>query len=547
MAKVNSGKKMKLAVISACLLGGGGTSPAILAEEGGALSLLQAVSMALELSPNRFIQQAEVTAAQAGVTIQEGAFNPTPSAGVNVGQNYLPMNHVMHDALYGVYTPPFLDAKKHYQGTDTAVAHAELSKYFQSGMTASVEVVDTRTAQRNLTTDSRPNANTSQVNLRLNIPLLKYSGEVSASGYLNSARKQQEAAIEDYKFFLTTLVRDTVAAYWDYRLATESAQIREKSRDRVMRITDQVDLFTSSPNPAKEKLLKEQLAQVIYTATGARANRSQALIAAQQQAEQARTNLAMMLGVPPEQFTTLSQAGDEIPKAIIPKEFDVKKYQASWRKTAMENRLDLRAANLRQDAVKIMVNKAERDLYPQVDLNLSAGYQGLSEGNKIDNMWNALNDNVPGPNWSAGLEFRYPIGNQAAEGTLDSSRARLQQAGLAVYQTIRGIHAGVDIDAGYVERYVKAISKAEQAVAEYTEALAAWKRKPLTDPSSILGMLQTESQLTESYINMLAIRAAYAQTVADIRQKTGLLGSTGNTIEDYSISYSDVTMLPGIN
>ncbi|TAN49581.1 MAG: TolC family protein, partial [Methylococcaceae bacterium] len=430
---------------------------------------------------------------------------------------------------------------------DTAVAHAELSKYFQSGMTASVEVVDTRTAQRNLTTDSRPNANTSQVNLRLNIPLLKYSGEVSASGYLNSARKQQEAAIEDYKFFLTTLVRDTVAAYWDYRLATESAQIREKSRDRVMRITDQVDLFTSSPNPAKEKLLKEQLAQVIYTATGARANRSQALIAAQQQAEQARTNLAMMLGVPPEQFTTLSQAGDEIPKAIIPKEFDVKKYQASWRKTAMENRLDLRAANLRQDAVKIMVNKAERDLYPQVDLNLSAGYQGLSEGNKIDNMWNALNDNVPGPNWSAGLEFRYPIGNQAAEGTLDSSRARLQQAGLAVYQTIRGIHAGVDIDAGYVERYVKAISKAEQAVAEYTEALAAWKRKPLTDPSSILGMLQTESQLTESYINMLAIRAAYAQTVADIRQKTGLLGSTGNTIEDYSISYSDVTMLPGIN
>lgn len=541
MVKINLRQNLKLTASISCLLGMVSAPPTALAEESGALSLLQAVSMTLELSPNRFIQQAEVTAAQAGVKTQEGAFNPTPSAGISVGQNNVPLTRLAQQAL------DTIDLHKYYQGTNDAVAHAEMSKLFQTGVTAVVEVIDSRTTQQNLSTFSRPNSNTSMVNLRLNVPLLKYSGETSAAGDLNSARKQQKAAVEDYKFFLTSLVRDTVTAYWDYRLAIESAQVREKSRDRVMRITDQVDNFIASPNPARASQLREQLAQIIYTANGARSSRNQALIAAQQQVEQARTNLALALGVAPEQFATLPQASDEIPKIVLPKTFDVTPHQTHWRKTALENRLDLRAARLRQDAVKFLVNKAERDLYPQVDLNLTAGYQGLSEGNKIDNMWNALNANVPGPNWSAGLEFKYPIGNQAAEGALDTSRARYQQAGLAVYQKVREINAGVDIDLGYIDRYVKAISKAEQAVDEFTTALAAWKRTPLTDPSSILGMLQTEAQLTESYINMLSIRAAYAQVVADIRQKTGLLGSTGETQEDYSITYGDITELPKIN
>jgi len=74
--------------------------PASALAEGG-LSLAEAVKMTLELSPNRFIQQANVTSAQAGVTIQEGAFNPTPSAGISVGQNTQPLNSVVYNAMAG--------------------------------------------------------------------------------------------------------------------------------------------------------------------------------------------------------------------------------------------------------------------------------------------------------------------------------------------------------------------------------------------------------------------------------------------------------------
>jgi len=41
----------------------------------------------------------------------------------------------------------------------------------------------------------------------------------------------------------------------------------------------------------------------------------------------------------------------------------------------------------------------------------------------------------------------------------------------------------------------------------------------LTDPSAILGMLQTEAQYTEGLLTVLNIRTEYAKLVADIRFK----------------------------
>ncbi len=573
-------KTLTQLTVAACLFSGMAIPVSAMAE--GGLSLAEAVKMTLELSPNRFIQQANVTSAQAGVTIQEGAFNPTPSAGISVGQNTQPLNSVVYNAMSGgpfsrgpftdvsagssiknpaviqdvtnqgmnpanTYAGVYLpgpDARYHHQDTDLAMLHAEISKLFQNGVNATVGLVNTRTVQSNLSTSTRPNANTSAVNLNINVPLLKYAGSQSAAGRLNAARKQQEAALEDYKLFLTALANNSIAAYWDYRLAVDSLTIREASRDRVMRITSEVNAFVSSPDPKKEAQLRQQLAQVIYTTEGARANKSRMVVDYQQYMEQARTNFALTLGVPPEQFNSLPQPSDEIPDALIPANFDNNSNRDAWRKAAIANRMDLQAAKLRQEAAGFIVKKSERDLNPQVDLNLNVGYQGLDEGNKFDNMMNAFGTNVEGVNWSTGLEFRYPIGNQTAEGILDSSKANYRQAELSVYQKTREIDAGVDVNVGYVNRYVQAIAKAEQAVKDYKDALAAWKKTPLTDPSAILGMLQTEAQYTEGLLTVLNIRTEYAKLVADIRFKTGLLGKTGTTPEDYTISFSEVGQLP---
>ncbi len=546
---------VKNITLLACSIIGFSMSSTTLAAEGGKLSLADAIKTTLELSPTRFIQQTSVSAAQAGVEIQEGTFNPTTSAGINYGQVYEPLNHFVNSTLAGPgftggdskisYDPSIGCGKaltpcyvyNNYWGRNLATVHAELSKYFETGINATVSASDTRLNQINLSPDTRPNANTTLVNLKLNIPLLKNGGSESAAAFLNSARKGQEAAIQEYTFFLTGLANDVIHAYWDYRLAADNVKIRENSRDRVTRISSQVALFASDPK------MKEKIAQVVYTAEGAKVAKNRVVIEAQQAMEQARTTFALTLGVAPEQFTNIAEPSDEIPTGIIPSTFDSKKVQSIWRKTAVENRLDLQAARSRQEAVSFIVAKAERDLYPQVDLNLAVGYQGLKEGSSIGNMASALGNNVPGPTWATGVEFSYPIGNQAAEGTLNKARANYKQAELSVYQATRGIDASVLIISGFVDRYVQAISHAEQAVKENTAALAAWKRTPLTDPVSILGMLQTEAQLTESTFTVLQIRAEYTKLVSDIRFKTGLLGkSTG--IEDYGVSFNDITQLP---
>jgi len=555
MSKIHKKNDIKKLAVLACLVAGFSISSAALAADDGKLSLAEAIKITLEQSPTRFIQQAGVAAAQAGVEIQEGAFNPTTSAGINYGQVYEPFNHVANGALAGVgftgsdskmsydssigcgqaLTPCYV--YNNYWGRNLATVHAELSKYFETGINATVSASDTRLNQINLSPDSRPNANTSQVNLKLNIPLLKNGGTESAAGFLNAARKGQEAAVQDYTFFLTGLANDVIHAYWDYRLATDTVKIRETSRDRVTRISSQVALFASNPK------MKEKIDQVVYTAEAAKVAKNRVVIEAQQAMEQARTTFALTLGVAPEQFTTIAEPSDEIPSGMIPSTFDAKKVQSVWRKTAVENRLDLQAARSRQEAVSFIVAKTERDLYPQVDLNLAVGYQGLKEGTSIGDMASALGNNVPGPTWATGVEFSYPIGNQAAEGALNKARANYKQAELSVYQATRGIDASILIISGFVDRYVQAIGHAEQAVKDNTAALAAWKRTPLTDPSSILGMLQTEAQLTESTLAALQIRADYTKLVADIRFKTGLLGKA-TSVEEYAVSFNDITQLP---
>ncbi|TSA41510.1 MAG: hypothetical protein D4R63_03175, partial [Methylococcaceae bacterium] len=92
-----SRKKNKLphvALFATCLVGGLTLPPVAMADAG--LSLAEAVKMTLELSPTRFIQQQNVTSAKAGVSIQEGAFNYTPSAGASIGQTSMPFHSVMY-------------------------------------------------------------------------------------------------------------------------------------------------------------------------------------------------------------------------------------------------------------------------------------------------------------------------------------------------------------------------------------------------------------------------------------------------------------------
>jgi outer membrane protein TolC len=592
MSNIHKKNKIQIAVITACLTVSFFASSNVSAGEAGKMSLAEAVKMTLELSPNRFIQQAEMAKAQAGVDIQEGAFNINTSAGISYGQIYEPLNHFVNGTLAGpgftgkdarmtdftmdsarkawktqnvdpvtgsVKTETFdqflardgnaantcgaSDATpcfvyNNYWARSVATLHAELSKYFENGINAVVSMADTQINQINLSPDTRPNANTTAVKLRLNIPLLKNGGTESAAAFLNSAKKGQEGAINDYKFFLTDLTRGVIAAYWDYRYAVDSVQIRQMSKDRVGRISAQVTSFAANPK------MKGKLENIIHTTEAAQVNRNRLLIEAQQNMEQKRTQFAFILGVTPDQIATVPEPADSIPAHIIPKEFDQQKFKAQWRKIAMENRLDLQAANLYKEGANFIVAKRQRDLYPQVDLNAEVGYQGLKEGSKVGNMWDALGTNVPGPTWSTGVEFSYPLGNQAAEGQLKIAQANFKQAELRVYQKTRNIDSDILVQLGFVDRYVHAIVPAEQAVVQNRAALDAWKRSPLIDPSSILGMLQTEQQLTEANLTELQIRADYAKTVADVRYTTGVLGKTGSDNEDYSISLNDVTQLP---
>ncbi len=116
---------------------------------------------------------------------------------------------------------------------------------------------------------------------------------------------------------------------------------------------------------------------------------------------------------------------------------------------------------------QVLLVAAQKNLKPELNATLGLGYGGLQESGNFRDYLNSINHNTVGLNYSASLMFKYPLGNNAAEGLAAQKLAQKRQAQIQSADLDRKIRSNVLVTLEALTRYTAALKKAREAVALY--------------------------------------------------------------------------------
>ncbi|RJR47978.1 MAG: TolC family protein [Deltaproteobacteria bacterium] len=151
------------------------------------------------------------------------------------------------------------------------------------------------------------------------------------------------------------------------------------------------------------------------------------------------------------------------------------------------------------------------------------GYGGLQESGNFRDYLNSINHNTVGLNYSASLMFKYPLGNNAAEGLAAQKLAQKRQAQIQSADLDRKIRSNVLVTLEALIRYRAALKKAREAVALYRRGYADENLRFRMGVSTIIDLITVQNRLSSAMITEVDSQLDYANAVVRLRFETGTL------------------------
>jgi outer membrane protein TolC len=485
--------------------------------------LNQVLNTTLEHAPEILQKQAEVEGNEAAIKIQTGQFDNNVFTTYKSGVNDSPIISYNQPAYLGL---THLQSYQH-------LMQAGIFKQFRTGISAEFDVNIFRKDPMNGDTLFKKNgvdlmtSNESMVNFKLNVPLLKGATSDSVAAAERATTLQYEASKNNLTFLMSSIALNSINAYWNYKIAEKTLEINRASEQRIQDWTTEAERIFIKKDAAHIKEAEEKYFVEIQAAKAYLANKHLNVIGSIQELEQARVALLMAMGTPYNDFTQIKVSNENLPK-FTTTSLQSNQLNKLWVSQAMENRADLKAMNILQEANGIMVKKYERDLLPQLDVSLNAGYQGLNEGASSTTFGSSLYRNVPGPNLSGQIGFAYPLENNTQEGLLKKQEMSKLQTAIEIGQLERSISATLDVDVSLLNRYMITKDMAEKAVNFYQPTVYNLAKQTMKDGHTMLFLLQYETSLVSSMINNLQVESALAKLIASVRHHTGTLISSSD-------------------
>ena len=508
------------------------------------LSLMDAAQITIENSPKILLQTLAVDATKAGEQIQAGAFDWTVYAKIGGGQERIPRFEKPHQVA--------LDTAR--LDHDVFKSSAGISKLFRNGMVSnfSVNMVKSdpyRTDMLDVMPPgskipaNKPHARTTNattVKFTLKIPFLKGAGTESAGANEKAAQLNREAAERTFEHFVTNTLLSTVQAYWNYKAAQANLKVQTESKDRVTRIVKRVeDVVAKQSSPEAYEPDLQRLQAYL-------ADKKRNLSVAKELLNSNRNALATSLGVPASQAKNIGFAVETFPRdwSETAARFDGQFMQDHFSNLAMQNRLDLKAAELKHEANGVKLGKARKDLLPTLNLDLTAGSRGLEFGSDTDAYFSSLHERTEGFDATAYLSFRYPLGNNRARGGLLAAKTGHQRTLISLNELKRKIKIQLNTSVGSLERALQQVADVSEAKDLYQKSFRGFKGSITDDLKTdvVFQIMDTETKLIDAQTDYISALFGLANTIASLRFQTGtLLTSTGNVQQ---VSLQDVTTLP---
>lgn len=335
--------------------------------------------------------------------------------------------------------------------------------------------------------------------------LLRNFGWDTTASNLIVAQYGSKAADYNFQLAVINLVASTDSAYWDVVYAKLNLENKRQAlalaQQQLKENQIRVQVGTLAPiEVTSSEASVAQAEQDIITADAALLNAKDALI---------RT--IYPTADRPDSLDTV-----DLP-SLKPMEMD----EAAASKVALENRVELKSAELDLLSKRVLETAASNRTLPQLDL--SVAYNGTTNNHATFSATNTDLTQGKNPGYSVGLQFSLPILNSAAKGNLAIARANLRTSELTKHDLELGIILQVRTAFRNLDASNKGVTAAEKTRIFREKDLDAEKKKFDNGMSTNFLVLSKLNDLNTSKGNELQAQINYAKAVTALDQALGRL------------------------
>lgn len=431
-----------------------------------------------------------------------------------------------------------LGALPDYQYTNTASVFGQLTKPLRNGTTLQFQATfDGRAAQfrgKPLDTVFGGRDTVNRYRSKFEVfwvqPLLRGRGATTVRAPERAATRNVEASRYTYEQTAADQALVAADAYLDLVAAEESLVLTDRSL-----LTQRQTLENTIKLVGAGEVASSEVARARARLAEVETDR----FTAQLSVIGARASLASAMGVTTREMAAMA-AGDVFPAKPVAVELD------ALSKEAVSRRADVKAAASFTETSRILAAAALAETRSRFDLTFSGGFGQAYYGVPFRSLPEELKyqPNQPTDTWLAyynlaglGRAFgrrwepmaaisgfvELPFRNNQRLGRLAQARAAVSESDIRLTDLRRVVETGVPRFAEDVRRARTVWEQRQEAVIQYELTWDAAQRLRAAGEMSLIDMLLTEQQLTQSRLQLVEAKRAYASAVARFRRETGTL------------------------
>jgi outer membrane protein TolC len=474
------------------------------------LTLLDALQTTLALHPLLHLQEQQV-ALDRGLRQQAtGQFDARLDSSLSQDHTATPLTQLERAqvAAAGITTSS--------ETSNLTTFTAGAAKQYRSGISIAPSFQNTRT-----TGNLEPTGvNLSSLLFQVTVPLMRGHGRPAVAAQETAAGIEVTAGQLDLNQTVSDLLTGTASSYWALVAALRNFQVAHGSEERGKIYVQNVQTLIDADRVPKAE---------VYQVQANLAERTVQRIEAEQAVVETRQSLALAMGVGPGRMTRIGDPSEDFPVPTAVPTITSVLIDANFQ-LAGRNRADLLAAERRIEEARTLLAGVRNLIRPQLNLSFNTGYSGLSEGSAASQFFAAPFHGLQGPDAFAGLNYSFPIANNAARGQLRQSEASVEQARLRLQQVQRQVMADVVNALEGVAHAAKEVAMAEQAVEAYQKALEGEREKYRLGVGSLVDVLTIEDRLTGALQSQVSAAESYAVALAELRHATGTVVPPGGAV-----------------
>lgn len=469
------------------------------------VTLLEAVRQTLENSPGVNIEKELVVQSEGALQIASGQFDLTTTAGVSLGTNHIPYTTAQKISR-AASNLPWLDTFRE----DTDTYYLGLNQLMRNGVSIT-PLLSNRSLQNN--NDQYDLVNYTEASLRITVPLLKGLGVKATGADELAAGSSLLAARALARHNISRRVYNTIVAFW--QLAGSQSML-----DTALAGRARSDEFLALIN----RLIKGGELAPDFS------NQAQANVLARE-ADLARSrlslfrsgqNLGLAMGYSPRALSDTPPVQAQFPQVPAPgPNASVDRYRLVQK--SLDTRLDYRALEKDMDAARILLERADNFLLPDVKASFKGGYAGLSETSGYDRYYTSLSDQASGLNFLAALTVELPLQNNAARGEVVRRQSQLREIKLRLDELANNIAAEVLVALEAVRQAQMEHEMAKQSAEHYRLAVKVATARFKQGEGTINEVLDQEDKYLTAQLTQISAQQKYAVAIAQLRYATGTL------------------------